>query len=305
MVKNRKSGALYFTDIAQVEKDTVVLTGNYYALEETEEERTALLSLKKGIWGGLDLSGIAHAVRFRGDSRERRKEYLVLERNRGLYRIVPPKGVKFEMINENREGFIMDLRQIAGSWYAVGGHHQIYREDNGRWNPIDSSVFIPGEEGEAKILLSIDGNSETDIYTVGFNGVIFHYNGISWKLLDSPTNLGLQRVLCISKEEIYICGYGNSLYRGNKKEWRALTEPDDAITYWDMAYFKGRVYVCTKKKLFEIQNDQLKEVNIPVKGPLGFYRMDSDEYELWTCGNECLLKFDGENWEQYIFPDNM
>jgi hypothetical protein len=304
MGKNRKLGALYFTDVARVDKDTVILTGNYYALEDSEEERTALLSLKKGNWGGLDLSGIAHAVRFIGTSRQK-KEYLVLERNRGLYRIVPPKSVKFEMINKNREGFLMDLRRIANNWYAVGGHHQIYREDNGRWIQIDDGVYVTSEEGEAKILLSVDGNSEKDIYTVGFNGVIFHYDGTSWRLLDSPTNMGFQRVLCINEEEIYICGYGNSLYRGNKNGWQALTEPDDSITYWDMAYFKGRVYVCTKKKLFEIQNDQLEEVEIPVKGPLGFYRMDSDENELWTCGNECLLKFDGETWTQYIFPDNI
>ena len=189
MVKKRKPGALYFTDVARVDKDVVVLTGNYYSLEETEDERIALLSLKKGVWGGIDLSGIAHAVRFLGNPGNKRNGYLILERNRGLYRVIPPKSVKFEMINEEREGFLMDLRQIAGKWYAVGGHHQIYREDNGRWNPIDAGIYIQGEEGEAKILLSIDGISETDIYTVGFNGVIFHYNGNFWRKLDSPTIL--------------------------------------------------------------------------------------------------------------------
>ncbi len=301
----RKTNSLYFTDVALANRDVVVLTGIYYALEETEDQKTAFISLNKGAWGWLNLRGIAHAVRFRGKTEHLKRQCLVLERNRGLYRISPPKDVKFEMINEEREGFLMDLRQIAGKWYAVGGHHQIYREDNGRWNPIDAGVYVPGEKGEAKILLSIDGTSETDIYTVGFNGVILHYNGNSWRQLDSPTNLGLQRVLCISKEEVYICGYGNSLYRGNTNGWKALTEPDDKITYWDMAYFKRKLYVCTKKKLFELKNDQLEEVKIPAKGPLGFYRMDSDKDELWTCGNECLLKFDGKRWKQYIFPDNM
>lgn len=304
MAKKRKPGALYFTDVSRVDKDTVVLTGNYYALEETKEERTALLSLKKGVWGGIDLSGIVHAVRFISSPAKKKNGYLLLERNRGLYRVFPPKSVKFEMINEEREGFLMDLRKIAGKWYAVGGHHQIYREDNGRWNPIDSGVYVPGKEGESKIFLSIDGISETDIFTVGFNGVIFHYNGNSWSQVDSPTNLGLQRVLCISKEEVYICGYGNSLYRGNANGWLPLTENDNDTIYWDMAYFKGKVYVCTKKKLFIVKKDQLENVEIPIKGPLGFYRMDSDENELWACGNECLLKFDGKTWKQYIFPDN-
>lgn len=304
MTKKRKLGALYFTDVNRVDKDGVVVIGNYYALEGAEEERTALLSLRGGVWGGMDLSGIAHAVRYRGETHDLNKQYLVLERNKGLYMVTPPNNVRFVKVNDTRDGFLMDLRQIGERWYAVGGHHQIYREENGKWESIDSGVYIPGDAGEAKILLSIDGNSEKDIYAVGFNGVVLHYDGITWKQLDSPTDYGFQRVLCVSEDEVYLCGYGNSLYRLNKDSWIALTEPDDAVVFWDMRYFQGKLYVCTKKKLFILEHNQLEEVIIPVKGPLGFYRMDSDENELWTCGNECLLQFDGKNWKQFVFPDN-
>jgi len=304
MAKKRKPGALYFTGISRVDKDAVVLTGNYYALEEAAEQRTALLSLKKGSWGSLDLSGIAHAVRYSGATKSNR-EYLVLERNRGLYRITPPEAAHFDRIGAKREGFLMDLRRIEDRWYAAGGHHQVYQENHGVWRAIDEAIHVPGEKGDAKVLLSIHGLSETDIYSVGFNGVLLHYNGKTWKHLPSPTNAGLQRVLCVSKDEIYLCGNANGLYRGNANKWYALTEPDDKITFWDMALFQGRVYLCTKKQLFVIEDDVLREVEIPVKGPLGFYRMDADHDEFWTCGNECLLQFNGKVWKQHVFPDNV
>jgi hypothetical protein len=305
MPKKRKPGALYFTGISRVDKGGVVLTGNYYTLEESPEQRIALLSLKDGIWGSVDLAGIAHAVRHSSGATGSKKEYLVLERNRGLYRINPPGNVRFERIGAEREGFLTDLRKIGDKWYAVGGHHQAYQETRGGgWKAIDEQIYVDGEKGDASVLLSVHGLSESDIYSVGFNGVIFHYNGKVWNQLPSPTNAGLQRVLCVDKDEVYICGNANGLYRGTGSKWTELTESDESVTFWDMALFQGKVYLCTKTRLFVVQDDTLQEVAIPVRGPLGFYRMDADRNELWTCGNECVLQFDGRKWKQYVFPDN-
>ncbi len=304
MPAKRKLGALYFTGITRIDKGGVALTGHYYASEEKEEQRTAFLTFRNGTWGGMDVAGISHTLRFTGNPADPNRQYLILERNRGLYRFTPPSSLHFERIHQNRKGFLMDLRKVAGNWYAVGGHYQVYREVHGVWDPIDDGIYLPGEEGDAKLLTSIHGLTDSDIYTVGFNGIILHYDGMNWTQVQSPTNVGIQRVLCVSNDEIYICGNANGLYRGNRRQWAALTEADERITFWDMAAFKGRVYACTKKELFVINGNSVEKVEIPVKGPLGFYRMDSDQDELWTCGNECLLQFDGENWKQHIFPDN-
>lgn len=300
MAKKRKPGALYFTDVARAGSNSVILVGNYYALEGKTEQRIALLSFKNGVWGGIDLAGVAHAVRLQ----DSKKGYLVLERNRAVYSVLPPDQLEYTKIDENREGFLMDVRRIGAHWYAVGGHHQIYRGEGTTWIAFDDDVYVPGEDGETKMLLSVDGSSESDIYAVGFDGMILHYDGKAWTAIDCPTNVGLQRVLCVGSDEVYICGNGNTLIRGSVQGWTPLTEPDESITFWDLAYFRGEIYVCTKHRLFKLVDDQLEVVEIPVKGPLGFYRMDSDEKELWTCGNECLLQFDGRTWTQHVFPDN-
>jgi hypothetical protein len=303
--KKRKRGALYFTAVAGLNSTAASFTAHYYALEDSDDLRTAWITLRDKKWGGIDVSGIAHALRLSGRPTSADREYLLLERNRGLYRVSPSGEVKFSRINEERDGFLMDLREIAGKWYAVGGNHQIYRLDGRSWKPIDDGVYVAGEEGEAKMLWSIDGTSNSNLYAVGSSGVIYHFDGKHWELRDSPTNCGFQRVLCVSNEEVYVCGYANSLYRGDADGWRPLSERDQSVIFWDMAYFKGKLYVCSKKKLYVLENDELAEVDIPVAGPLGFYRMDVRDETLWTCGNECVLQFDGKKWMQHVFPDNV
>jgi hypothetical protein len=304
MAKKRKRGALYFTGVACLEANVACFTAHYYALEGTNDLRTAFLSLRNGKWGGVDVSGIAHAFRLSGSPTSDDRAYLVLERNRGLYRVSKSGDVKFSRIHPERDGFLMDLRAIAGKWYAVGGNHQIYRLEGRSWKALDDGVYVAGAAGEAKILWSIDGTSSDDVYAVGSSGVILHFDGKRWTREKSPTTSGFQRVICVSKDEVYVCGYANALYRKDGARWRALTKRDASVVFWDMAYFKDKLYVCSKKKLFVLENDALAEVEIPVKGPLGFYRMDARGDALWTCGNECVLRFDGKKWNSYVFPDN-
>jgi hypothetical protein len=187
---------------------------------------------------------------------------------------------------------------------GLGGHHRIHRLDGKMWKSIDGGVYIASAKGEAKSLASIDGTSASDLYAVGSSGVIFHFDGKRWAAQKSPTEFGLQRVLSVSKDEVYLCGNTNGLYRGSRSSWKALTRYDKSVTFWDMAWFAGKLYVCSKAKLFVLEKDELVEVKIPVRGPLGFYRMDARDGELWTCGNECVLRFDGKKWKQYVFPDN-
>src|SRR5262250_2506552 len=117
--KRRKPGSVYFTSVARTGEDAVILTGNYYALEESPETRTALISLRQGAWRTLNISGIAHCVRLASQPGASSRQYVVLERNRGLYWVAPPREVRFERVHQERRGFLMDLRNIGGSWYAV------------------------------------------------------------------------------------------------------------------------------------------------------------------------------------------
>jgi hypothetical protein len=302
MALNRNTLAMYFTGVAAAGKSRSVVSGHYYVNENTEKQITGLHLVDNGSWSSLKAyTGIVHATRYdEGND----YPFLLLERTGIVYRVKASAAFTYENISSEREGFFMDVRKIGLHWYAVGGQHQAFRREQKKWKPIDDAIFIEGDEGHASLLQSVDGTSESNIYAVGTDGIILHFNGKRWDEIDSPTDYDLERVLAVNKGEIYICGEGNALYRNDGQGWLPLTEPDENVTYWDMAYFAGRVFVCSKEKLFVLINDRLEEIIPPVKGPLEFYRLDAGPTDLWTVGGECILQFDSSQWRQHVCPDN-
>lgn len=302
--KKRHPEAVYFTDVSIVKNDHVLFTANYYALENSIEEKTAIISLKEGKWGGTNLQGIAHALMVDHINSKQRVIY-VLDRNRAVYKLDSSIQGDWIRINESRNGFLMDLNKIGGDLYAVGGNHQIYHEVAGNWNAVDDGVYINGAKGGAKILTTIDGINKDNIYAAGMNGVILYYDGKRWDRLDVPTNVGIQKILCVSDKTVYACGYENLLMRGNSNGWEVLTELDDSIVYWDMCKYKDDIFMCSKTNIFRLSDSGFPiQEDINVERPLGFYRMDANQEQLWTVGNECVLKYDGKKWEQFKFPLN-
>ena len=66
----------------------------------------------------------------------------------------------------------------------------------GVWNEID---LYPVETG------SVRGNGSNDIFIVGDAGAIFHFNGVSWKMLSTPNNKGYSKV-AVRGNIVVICG---------------------------------------------------------------------------------------------------
>jgi len=52
---------------------------------------------------------------------------------------------------------------------------------------------------------SVRGNGSNDIFIVGDSGAIFHFNGVSWKMLSTPNNKGYSKV-AVKGNIVVICG---------------------------------------------------------------------------------------------------
>jgi hypothetical protein len=52
---------------------------------------------------------------------------------------------------------------------------------------------------------SVRGNGANDIFIVGDSGAIFHFNGVSWKMLSTPNNKGYSKV-AVKENIVVICG---------------------------------------------------------------------------------------------------
>jgi hypothetical protein len=73
----------------------------------------------------------------------------------------------------------------------------VYVNKFGVWNEID---LYPVETG------SVRGNGSNDIFIVGDAGAIFHFNGVSWKMLSTPNNKSYSKV-SIKGNFVVICGF--------------------------------------------------------------------------------------------------
>jgi hypothetical protein len=69
----------------------------------------------------------------------------------------------------------------------------------GVWNEID--LYPVGTN-------SVRGNGSNDIFIVGDSGAIFHFNGVSWKMLSTPNNKGYSKV-AVRGNMVAICGNYN------------------------------------------------------------------------------------------------
>jgi len=94
-----------------------------------------------------------------------------------------------------------DASQLFGIWgtgashlWAVGVDAQsqavVWHFDGMMWTAQDVSGILPSSDGDST-LYKVWGRSDRDVFAVGATGLILHYDGANWSLLDSGVTTGL------------------------------------------------------------------------------------------------------------------
>jgi hypothetical protein len=81
------------------------------------------------------------------------------------------------------------------------------------WGTSATDLFAVGAQGT---ILHYDGSSATDVFTVGPS--IYHFNGTSWSSMVAPSNqLGYRKVWGASANDVFVIGgYGTIYHYGPK-----------------------------------------------------------------------------------------
>jgi hypothetical protein len=95
---------------------------------------------------------------------------------------------------------------------------------NSAWAPNENILYVCGEGNFVNkfgkwedinlypsATNSVRGNGLNDIFIVGDNGSIFHFNGVSWQMLNTPNDKGYSKV-AVKGNLVVICG--NNLGKG-------------------------------------------------------------------------------------------
>ena len=195
----------------------------------------------------------------------------------------------------NLRGPLRHVRCIGDRAYAVGMNRQVYRRDGvNQWNLIDHGVrpendVVAGFE-------SVDGFSEVDIYAVGYEGEIWHYNGSVWNRIESPTNQILNDVCCSENQKVYACGRLGLLLQGRFDQWEIIAHNSLTEDIWSLAWFNDELYVATMRSLCVLRGGQLVPVVFGEDVPSSFFHLTTTKGVLWSIGKKDVMAFDGKQW---------
>lgn len=303
MAGDRSEAALFFNEVHAVDDGRVVFGGHFYIFEGTDSEVTRVaIWLGEDKWARVgDVDAIVPSL-CTYPLPDKKLALAALGRD-GTFVLFQGKDRR-ELTIPKDPGFLFQICLVGRSLFACGSQRQVWRFDGRAWARFDEGLVTPRTRARNPVLHGIHGLSESHLYAVGRAGEIALFDGKSWRLVDSPTNQSLERVLCVSKSEVYICGNSGLVYRGSEDTWESIGPKGYSENFWGLTRFKDDIYVCSTPDLFRYDGTEMKRVDTGLKGAI-FSRLSANSEYLWaTTGKDILYRFDGKKWTVQTWPDN-
>ena len=300
---SRKDTDLYFTTVLALSDREAVLGGHLY-LEGTDPSITRVSLYRDGQWLHLyDMDDIVYGAEQRHGHDDLPAQIVLLGR-RGLLRENPRGRPASDSQLPRKAGYFFCLREVDGRLYACGTQNQLLRQEPGGWVEQDQGLYAPLQAQVDRTLFALDGFAHDDLYAVGMQGAIWHWDGNAWHALGSPTNVTLHSLLCAPDGEVYIGGAGGVLLRGRRdRGWSDIG--DESLcrhTIESLAWFRDRLYAAGQTALLCWDGTDLRKVVTPAYEDAGFLSLDACAEALWSVGNDYLLSYDGQRWQHHPVP---
>ena len=247
---------------------------------------------------GVDISGYL----FSEDSnREDREEELTRE----------IKGSKLTAVFTN-------IKTVGDSMYAIGIPHLLYKRIGvNEWENLSESIPLPDEYlGVFSDDLSVDsgwddfaGFSEEDMYLVGGDGAVWHYDSTNFKQCDFPSNERVRNVCCAGDGYVYIGGKRGRLWKGKNDTWELVSERKFRIPWKDIVWFSNRLFLGSDYGIWEFKDGEVIRAEVPdqVLTCSGALSICPEKKYLLTAGNNGASIYDGKEWtvlfDRFDLPD--
>lgn len=258
------------------------------------------VAINKPDWVPVDFEDAATSVTGVSEAGDVRRSYYM-----GMYgkvlvwegRTVHTEDVPYE----EEHGRLLRIRAINKTILICGMTGQLLARQRGSWRRIDGGLLGTG----GLDFEDIDGNSLTDLYAVGVEGIIYHFDGKRWRDLKSPTNQSLSNVRCVSEDEVYICGNSGILMKGSaRRGWRFLAQDAIDDNLWGLAIYDHKPYVASTGGIHFFDGRTLKPVTFGSLDLKSFNRLDAGSSSLWSFGIKQVAWFDGRRWREVVCPAN-
>ena len=196
-------------------------------------------------------------------------------------------------------GPMRGIRTIGEQVYAVGMNRQVYRRNIvGGWSCIDDGARPPKNSDIVVGFEATDGFDEKEIYSVGWDGEIWQYDGKIWSNKISPTNLILVDVCCAGDGTVYACGRVGTLIKGRRDKWESIDQPSFTDDIWNLVWFRDKLYLSTFDCIYTYEDDSLIKVNFGNDPPETCFHLSVRDGVLCSIGAKDVMIYDGKTWSR-------
>jgi hypothetical protein len=209
------------------------------------------------------------------------------------------QGIRMWAIQDVMDfGELTRIRSISGTPYCCGQCGQVYRLGNSDW--VQADAGLRSEDGPD--LEDIDGSGPKDLYVVGIGGAMYRFDGRHWHPVALPTNVHLSNVRCSTPDLYYACGDDGMILRGARDAWEIIGESIPDKNYWGLYILGDAVYLAHGKGIDRLQGDVIEPVDLKLEGKYTFHRLHGRDGQLWSFGEDHMLRFDGTDWSEIAIP---
>lgn len=212
-----------------------------------------------------------------------------------------------------RIGFRKIVRAL-GTVYALGSHRKIYRRIGfEQWREIGEEGWgVPITKKEALDSLAslkigfedLSAFAENDMYAVGGEGDVWHFDGTNWLQCMLPTNEWFYTVCCGGDGVVYITDLRGNVWAGRENKWKCIAKPDlsPGSHPVDAVWFNNQLILGTLSGLLQLDNTH--KTLVPYQ-PFGLNETNSGRLDLSPDGKTLLTSgaygacvHDGEQWRR-------
>jgi hypothetical protein len=209
------------------------------------------------------------------------------------------------------------LKCINSFTYSVGILRKIYkRVAVGQWEPFMAGFPSKDELPDfSKMSTSkaleitggygfndMDAFSESDMYAVGGEGDVWHYDGKLWQQMGFPSNVQLGTVTCAGDGHVYISGEGGSLWVGKKSSWKQVYQGGSSILWNDELWFDGKLWLASDYQFRIWDGKEMQRVEHDGKTVSMNGHMDVHDGILAIASSHSVMTFDGQTWRKIVAP---
>ncbi len=190
---------------------------------------------------------------------------------------------------------------IGGEAYAAGMDRCVFKRANrDLWVQIDRGARLPPNSNDVVGFEGIAGSSSNDIYGVGWEGEIWHFDGAKWTQHDSPVNTILTCVCYAGDGSVYAAGRLGMLLVGRGDSWEIIDHSSIKADIWSLVWFKERLYVSTLHSVYALEKGKLLQVDFGEDIPATCYQLSEGDGSLYSIGAKDIMIFDGNKWERVV-----